>query len=72
MKTIKIKVEIEAEVPEGEYCWDFLENIRCEKMTTMSHCDLFGTVEKDIRSLRIAKILKCPQCLEACKEVSDE
>ncbi len=67
MKTQKIKVEIEAEVPVGKYCWDFLENIRCEKMTTMSHCDLFGTVEKDIGSLRDGKIFKCKACLDACK-----
>ena len=35
MKTQKIKVEIEAEVPVGEYCISHNDNIRCDNISTV-------------------------------------
>jgi len=65
MKTLKIKLEIETEVPEGEYC-EHKGGMPCDNWRF--GCSLFPKEELDIIKGMTFKYLKCPQCLEACKK----
>ena len=71
MKTIKIKVEIEAEVPEGKYCGDS-ESGDCEKLNQdgeplMESCDIFPKAYLKYDH-KMECFIKCQTCLDACEE----
>ena len=64
MKTVKIKVEIEAEVPEGKYC------LYCDNCSGY-YCTIFDKVRKIIEvpmSDGIHNFFKCQSCLDACEK----
>ena len=65
MKTVKIKVEIE--VTEGNYCQDKMFNI-CDMYDEQRLCIVFGDELVTEESGKWdARILKCQACLDACK-----
>jgi hypothetical protein len=63
VKTVKIKVEIEADVPEGDYCF------MCNGLSgspTPGIC--FAFPGKKMVFNRIHGFKKCQQCLDACEK----
>jgi hypothetical protein len=63
-----MKITVEAEVPEGKYC--YFEGSHSCMYKNKEDCYLFGKLldcdkEED-------EYLKCPTCLEACKKAKEK
>ena len=79
MKTQKIKVEIEAEVPVGEHCMNY-KGIHCDEFISLGSyhnktdgltCNIYRGVELEQISDEFntdTYVLKCQTCLDACKK----
>jgi len=72
MDTIRIKVEINATVPEGKYCDTSRLKTKCENLD-LGHCLVFGgRMSKGCSQDGKRYRLKCKQCLDLCKEAENE
>ena len=69
MKTVQIKVEIKADVPEDDYCakwngYQWPEGEECEFLNGFVYCRIF---QKGIRKNKDMNLKKCRACLDAGK-----
>ena len=69
MKTVKIKVEIEAEVRAGLYCAEWSGSIylynECQYLSGFVRCSIF---DKYINKDKKNNLKKCRKCLDACEK----